>query len=276
MTAKREARTLNEFVERVEEFKAALWDHYGERVDPWFRGISSSNHSLVPGAYRTVTPSFDEDDYRYEFQLRSFPYLSEVPVSPRTEWDWYFLMQHYGLPTRLLDWSESSLVALFFAVRNPLETDAAVWLMDPFGFNKVVARVDVIPIATDARARRYLAEPYAGAEIPEAPLAIQPPFHSRRIFAQKGMFTVHGSDRKGLEEHHDLESHLVRVVIPEDAWWTMRDQLATAGISETTLFPELSSLSRDLIAQYAEAPVDDADSEARSRRQQRRRQRRTR
>jgi len=58
---------------------------------------------------------------------------------PKDEWDWIFLMQHYRAPTRLLDWSESPLVALYFALVDKLQedSDGALWCMDPIALNRI-------------------------------------------------------------------------------------------------------------------------------------------
>src|SRR5437016_5182233 len=99
------AVSLREFLKIVAEVKKRWLKYWGKEVDPWFRGVSNADYSLVPGAYRIDDKDFDEDDYRDQFELRAFPYLSSVLVKPTSDWDWYFVMQHYGLPTRLLDWT---------------------------------------------------------------------------------------------------------------------------------------------------------------------------
>ena len=77
-----------------------------------------------------------EDELRQEFIIRA-PSLSAE--RPQNSWEWYFLMQHSGAPTRLLDWTEGALIALYFAVRNKLdETDAAVWVLNPWSLNEHV------------------------------------------------------------------------------------------------------------------------------------------
>jgi hypothetical protein len=71
---------------------------------------------------------------------------------PQNSWEWYFLMQHSGAPTRLLDWTEGALIALYFAVRNKLDaTDAAVWVLDPWSLNEHVLGIDEV-IAPSAEA----------------------------------------------------------------------------------------------------------------------------
>ncbi len=59
----------------------------------------------------------------------------------KLKWEWYFLMQHYGAPTRLLDWTGNPLVALYFAIVDQevhgKNRDAAVWVFDPWEWNKL-------------------------------------------------------------------------------------------------------------------------------------------
>ena len=102
----------------------------------WYRGHTEKTWELLPKFYREVeNPTIrDEDDIREGFVIRA-PHLTSE--KPQNEWEWYFLMQHYGAPTRPLDWTDGALIALYFAVRdNPGYQDAAVWLLDPWEMNK--------------------------------------------------------------------------------------------------------------------------------------------
>jgi hypothetical protein len=115
-----------------------------EVLGPWFRGHSNSEWSLVPKLYRQEDHDRNtEDEIREEFITRA-PSLTEA--HPSNEWQWYFLMQHYGAPTRLLDWTDGGLIGLYFAVRdNRGCSDAAVWMLDPWWLNgKVVGKQEVV------------------------------------------------------------------------------------------------------------------------------------
>src|SRR6266852_2663691 len=130
------AKSLSHFIELVAVFRDR-WFSREPTWGPWFRGHQSSKWNLQPSFYRNSSATqrpFLDDELRQEFTMRA-PGLG-LAFQPQNAWDWYFLMQHSGAPTRLLDWTEGALIGLYFAVRdNPGYYDAAVWLLDPWWLN---------------------------------------------------------------------------------------------------------------------------------------------
>jgi FRG domain len=217
---------------------------------PWFRGHGDSTWELKPRVYR---PEFrrilDEDQYRHQFKLKALPYLGGTAREPTSEWEWYFLMQHYGLPTRLLDWSMSALIGLYFAVRDASNgKNAAVWVLDPWQLNRRVARkAEQVFVPGETTIRGYLPEPLSARSLPRYPIAIEPSLNSIRITAQKGAFTLHGSTIRAIDNYAAMKSHLRKILVKGTAVPIIREQLYMAGITETTVFPELSALCRELL-----------------------------
>jgi len=176
---------------------------------------------------------------------------------PQNSWDWYFLMQHSGAPTRLLDWTEGALIALYFAVRdNERETDATVWMLDPWSLNRRALGMDeVVPPGVKAamsdkgtaRYEPWLPKLFATVQLPELPVAIYPSYTVPRISAQRSCFTVHGSDCNGLEKlANEPDSSLSKIIIPASSVRQMREQLVLCGIDEVTIYPDLDGLGRFL------------------------------
>jgi hypothetical protein len=138
-----------------------------------------------------------EDELRQEFVMRA-PGLSGIgELLPQNSWDWYFLMQHCGAPTRLLDWTEGALLALYFAIRDARRVDAAVWVLDPWWLNQQsVGAAEVVPPSATAgilqtdleRYKPWLPDRYAEADLPDAPAAIYPSHTARRISTQRSCF----------------------------------------------------------------------------------------
>ncbi|MGH7468220.1 MAG: FRG domain-containing protein [Longimicrobiales bacterium] len=224
-------------------------------LQPWFRGHGDAQWSLEPGWYRPGMQAsglgadyYNEGTLLEQFKLRAPTYLERQPAS---DWEWLFLMQHYGLPTRLLDWTESSLIALYFAVRDhPGNGSAAVWVMSPWWLNRETFQDYVLFPADDARAEAHAPLRTGAALRGDLPIAITPIRASVRIAAQRGVFTIHGTQRGALDRLAQRRVAgspcLRRLLIPERNVANIRQELAVAGISESIIFPELSGLCREL------------------------------
>jgi hypothetical protein len=231
----------------------------------WYRGQTNAEWDLTPRLYRykqwspsrKVKPArlrLADDESRERFAIEGMG-LSDVRFLDK--WDLYFVMQHFGTDTRLLDWTDSALIGLYFAVRqNRGYYDAAVWTIDPWKLNRMVVKVEeVVPpgdpgISKEDKTRyeKWLWDRFEKRKRwPTRPAAVYPGHIMRRIGAQKSCFTIHGSDRRGLDRiAGQLKINLTKIVIPSWCVGSIKESLAISGIDETTVFPDLEGLSRRL------------------------------
>jgi FRG domain len=214
----------------------------------WFRGQPNAKYQLVPGLYRfDERLEVDEGTYRHDFRLKSHPYLQHMRGT--TDWEQYALMQHYGLCTRLLDWTEGALIALQFAVLGrPVKSDVAVWMIDPLWVNEYLHGAAVLYREDSEVCRAYVPEIWKEKDLPEKPLAIEIPYNSPRITAQRGIFTVHGKNRTPLDKvlMASEKARCCQYIVPKEYVLAVRRQLRTAGITDTVIYPDLQGLCEEL------------------------------
>lgn len=260
------ANNVSEFLEWVPEVRSIFDFKKDDPWVPWFRGQRAC-WNLRPKLYREEYGGYArrrkhniEDEIREEFIVRA-PILSETPTPADDEWGWYFLMQHYGTPTRLLDWTEAALLALYFAVKNNQGLyDSVVWALDPYALNeKVIGNEWVIcPSATGVtkrdknRVKPWLPDRFTKmAGLPERPIAVYPTHIARRVSTQRSGFTIHGTDPQGLERMAGKRNGcLIKITIPSFKVQAVRRELEACGIDESTIFPDLDGLSRSLCLKW--------------------------
>ena len=187
-----------------------------------FRGVTRSNYELQPSIAR-VALSTHEERLAYEVQLfedfqeRAFPYLNR---EPKNGLEWLTLAQHYGIPTRLLDWTSNPLVALFFAVEKDDDHDGSVY--------KLIQS-------------RWVSGAEDAFEIEEE-FGIRPKHTDPRYINQAGLFTIHPT--------HSVQfstEHIAKYVIPSEKKADFRWELGKYGIRPSFIYPGLDGLARDII-----------------------------
>ncbi len=260
--------TITSISQLLEDIKKDTieWTHNGF-AKPWFRGHTNSQYKLIPSILRNGNEIF-EFEITKKFRLVA-PGYSSTPETNRID-QWLFLMQHHELPTRLLDWTESPLVAAFFSTIKAMENkdsklkDAALYAIDPIALNKL-SDIDGFPVTwtqnqvlqTIKIAYRTQNELVNGKKINvlRLPTAIYPSTIHARIKSQKGCFTLHGQNKRDFEiifkNRSLIKDHkLIKYIIPKESVKDIFDELNDCGITYSVLFPDLDGLSKELKYQF--------------------------
>lgn len=273
------ARSLVEFVEIIDGLEA------DEPNSLWFRGHSNANHQLIPGALRNIHKSHDylgreidesvvtvssgglyagpnSERMMQEFKQLARPFLEHQPAN---DFEWMFIAQHHGLPTRLLDWSTNALVALYFAAKGAPTREGdgieecerfeqysmsdegfAVFSVDPSKINeKTILTARTIDIASDAEGWDQYLNPMSKSTI-TLPICITAPHMTTRIRAQSGVFTLHGAQIAALDYYNVLRPLITKIFIPYTATTDILTSLARMGINESFIYPSLDSIAKDI------------------------------
>ena len=224
----------------------------------WFRGISDGAYQLLPKLLRdgkSIDQVFDrEQRLLSRFRQRSLAYWPEG--YPQNDWEHLFAMQHFGLPTRLLDWSENIFVAAHFALASSQSNDGefkrqpVVWCIDPVQWNRSMPVLsefgDSVHVLTTPSDESDAYRPITVKRRNRSPVAIFGTHNSRRIVAQRGTFMIWGNDARALEAFaKESAGALWRLEIAGDRQQLAKD-LTAMGFGETMVFPELPSLANEL------------------------------
>ena len=235
----------------------------------WFRGHSCAVAELAPrifraeyhqGLRRDLQPHI-EASMIDAFQRTAPALISDVP-GPGDHEGWLFLMQHHGAPTRLLDWTESVLIALYFAVSADGDKDGELWAMYPVALN-AESGIDGFPLPVHPL-REYLAgdanlvdprplqQRLELKSTPKRPIAFRPALRFPRMLVQRSTFTIHPVPAPGMTIPELLteRKHLVRYVIPADRKQGLLLHLRFLGITHSAIFPDLEGLSRAVVEEH--------------------------
>ena len=152
-----------------------------------------------------------------------------VKCQPKNDWEWLSLAQHYGLPTRLLDWSTNPLVALYFATAHSPEELYGKENLSNAALYMLVSHIHINS--------SYHISPF----MIEETLEFHAPSISERVVNQFGLFTVHNNPRKAFDTEKLYKFEIDGKLKPD-----IQKRLSILGISESTIYPGLDGIARSL------------------------------
>jgi hypothetical protein len=187
-----------------------------------FRGQTNAEWPLIPKAGR--------QQFAYTQDLLIFAAWCRRAVGfidlPDNEWNRLAIAQHYGLLTRLLDWTTNPLVAAYFAVTGNSNCDSCIYCLDISQINEI--NPEKQKIGKVSKVAHFRPSAYVG-----------------RIIGQWGRFTYHPDPKIPLDDP-SVQVEIERIIIPVQHRDEILFDLNFYGFNDATLFPDIEGLSRHL------------------------------
>lgn len=228
-----------------------------------FRGLPCTSYTLTTSLMR-----LGPESGRFEGHLlRNFKKYAMRDVAERDSyWHWLAVAQHHGLPTRLMDWTFSPLVALHFMTADPalFDRDGVVWCINykkaheylPAPLTDTLHREGADVFTVDLLSDIGSLGDFDSLTDEDFALFFEPPSIDDRIVNQYALFSVVSNPQIGVDDWLERHPECYRkIIVPHEIKWEVRDKLDQANINERVLFPGLDGLSRWLRRQYL--PLND-------------------
>lgn len=236
------AKTWPEFLDLVRQAREEL----GNPTTVWYRGVARTTYRLIPSLLRHHDGIANERALFDEYQRTAARLLPKRD----SDWELLFDMQHYGIPTRLLDWTDVLGVAIAFALYesgNDSES-SMIYILDPKKLNLMSGRDGIVRPASendfDYKSIYWKNKPFKAMH----PIAIDGSLQSDRLVAQSGAFTVHGENEEFF--WHNAGDCMRAIALTSSVKPAAREFLEHANLNAFTLYPDIVGMARYIVQKF--------------------------
>lgn len=265
-----------------------------------FRGQQNSSYTLLPGIYREFAEPqksrliaggsiegkvyrSSENEILTHFKKEACSVINSVPLND--DFTWLQYAQHYGVPTRLLDFTGNPLIALYFCCRGEMQCDGAVWVLNYINYRRWMLKAPFCKQfgeeLTGESIRDSIIRNLKGRAVKdsdriemERPWLFVPAYIDLRMRAQDSRFLLWGTDERPLEkmiskdEEMNLDPQgisygiaddtrfLSKIIIPGSCKHDILKKLDMLGVNEKTAFPGLDGIGKYIERFYRKHPDD--------------------
>jgi hypothetical protein len=265
--------SITQFIQKTQAF--ATSPHGKAHLKYWYRGQADATWTLTPKLYRTApgeSPLSNKDtSYKEREMMRNWRLISaSIRTQGASDGQLYFLAQHYGMPTRLLDWTTNPLIALYFACSSQRNTDGKVFMLNLLAWKLPAQQPGGAPfgVATGRRIGFIAWMDYIfnwrnddatkKAQISHT-FPVRPELFDLRISLQQGCFTFHHPNDRTLAEAPPVQT----LDVPRDAKEQILGELAALNINHFSVFGDLEALAKHLSENWKLTPPSSRPASAR-------------
>ncbi len=236
------ADTWPEFLECIRTARSDL----GDPSSVWYRGMSRADYKLLPSLHRASNGLKKEQDMFNEYERSA----ARLTTKRSNDWELLFDMQHYGIPTRLLDWTDVLGVAIAFALYDTRDDglDSSIHVLHPKKLNSKSGpseiRRSVNDPAFDYKQIYWHGRPFNAVY----PIAIDGPLQNDRMVAQQGAFTLHGSN----VDYFDTDGYdcLRKIVMKPGTKAGAREFLEHSNLNAYSIYPDIVGMARHIVRKH--------------------------
>ena len=257
-------------IHKIEDLSSLLFEQkyddkiHRNRSNFLYRGLPSESYHLVTSLERNCKSKQKELELSI---LRNFTKYASINDSALKEsiWRQMIIGQHHGLPTRLLDWSYSLMIALNFSVSvddlGSMENDnAIIWKIDINEFNELLPERYKNKLLEES-AYLFTVEMLDGLNISlkdydidmgnKSMVLLEPPSIDQRIVNQYSYFSITPMGVNSIEEYlENMTNKTYKYIVDKSLKWKIRDMLDQMNINERMLFPGIDGLTKWMKRHY--------------------------